>query len=129
MSLLSNIIKLANDALIDQYSSNGQTFFETLRTITRTLLENKNPALYKDIINTINISKEAFSKYCYELKIKKDVNILNAAHKSVLDITQYFRNPKIYEVSDEYKRALYAGIQQSYKPYIDSYNALSKEIK
>lgn len=78
---------------------------------------------------TINKSQSAFNGYCSKLLENKDINVFNAAHKVVLDIVQYFRNPDLYKISDEYKKALHAGIQQTYKPYIDSYNNCLKHMK
>lgn len=111
---------------LTNYHKSGESLFDSLKVISQTLLEQRNPSLFKDVIATLEKTKSAFVSYCSKLKSSKDINSLNAAHKAVLDIVQFFRNPELYKISDEYKKALFATIQQTYKPYIDSHNQLLK---
>lgn len=111
------------------YESAGVELLKQLKNIASMLIEKQNPNLNRDVLKTIDKVHDAFANYCRKLQDSKDKNVFNESNKIVLELVQFYRNPKLYEnVSSETKDVCFSNIQQVYPKYKKSFEECLKNF-
>lgn len=128
MSLIQKFADQQYKECIFNFDKSARDLFSSLKFICSMQIQKRNPSLYKDVISTIETTQNNFAKYFSKLIETKDVNVFNAANKSIIDLVQFFRNPKLYNASSEDVVVMFRSIQESYKSYLNSYNECKKHF-